>query len=121
MIVLMLYSQAMLFPPILYQEEEEEDQDHQYKQQAIRSCIIISLSLSISLTAMSVAMEEVSIVSVESERGIIPTWHRIELVVTHRVCYADGNTRNSSTRDVMVVVMVIVIVRVRVATIHDKC
>ena len=26
----MLYSQAMLFPPILYQEEEEEDQDHQY-------------------------------------------------------------------------------------------
>ena len=66
-------------------------------------------------------MEEVPIVSVESEGGVIPAWHRIELVVAHRVCYADGNTRNSSTRDVMVVVIVVVMVRVRVTTIHDKC
>jgi hypothetical protein len=110
----------MPFPPILYQEEEE-DQYHQYKQQAISSCIIIisflfflSLYLYICLTAVSMAMEEVSIVSMEGEGGVIPAWHRVELVDTLRVCYADGNTRNSSTRDVMVV-----IVRVRVTTIHD--
>ena len=73
---------------------------------------------------MPLSMKEQSVVSVKGKREIVPTRHGIKLVIAHRMCDAEGDTRNSGSLSIISVIhdfnVAIVDVRLIIATTDER-